>query len=127
MFKMLQAPITFNRQNLTAIVPTEDSATATFTNCSFSCPDVSEHLSSYQIVTRVWTPLELLSSMSLPDSQLILLQQSLTTPNNSWGSSPLLIAESRCLSDVNQDVAVARKSSPVVMHLTGSDLVYASF
>ena len=91
----MQAPIVFNRQNLTTIIPSKGSAIATFTNCSFSCPTTTEHLASYQVVSRVWTPLELLGAISFPDSQLILLQQSVITPNNSWGTTPLLIAESR--------------------------------
>ena len=86
---------------------------------------MSEHLSSYQIVTRVWTPLELLSSMSLPNSQLILLQQSLTTPNNSWGASSLLIAESRCSAVIACNTAVALLSWLALHQMTGMSACHA--
>ena len=90
----LQAPIIYTRVNLTTTVPQQDTATITFANSSFSCPTIIEQ-SPYQVLARVWTPLELLSSLSLPDSRTILLQQSLATANGSWGPVPLLIAESR--------------------------------
>jgi len=90
----LQAPLTFYRENLTTTLPAQDSGTVTFDNCSFSCPTTTESSPSYQIVSRVWTPLELLSSVNLADSRMLLLQQSIATANNSWGSTPVLIAES---------------------------------
>lgn len=90
----LQAPLTFNRQNLTTTLPAQGSGTVTFDNCTFFCPTTTESVSSYQIVSRVWTPLELLSSVNLADSRMLLLQQSIATANNSWGSTPVLIAES---------------------------------
>ena len=90
----LQAPLTFNRQNLTTTLPAQGSGTVTFDNCTFSCPTTTESVSSYQIVSRVWTPFELLNSVNLADSRMLLLQQSIATANNSWGSTPVLIAES---------------------------------
>ena len=90
----LQAPLTFDRENLTTTLPAQDSGTVTFDNCTFSCPTTTESASSYAIVSRVWTPLELLSSVNLADSRMLLLQQSIATANNSWGSTPVLIAES---------------------------------
>ncbi len=93
----MQAPLTFTRANLTTTLPAHDTATVTFNDCSFSCPTTNESAPLYQVVSRVWSPLELLSSLKLPDSRSILLQQSLTTANGSWGTVPLLIAESRSL------------------------------
>lgn len=107
----LQAPLRFDRENLTTTLPARDTAAVTFDNCSFSCPTITESLSSYEIVSRSWSPLELLSALKLEDSRMILLQQSLTTPNNSWGSIPLLIAESRYASPD----AMALYAMPCVM------------
>ena len=84
----------FDRENLTTTQPVQGSGTVTFDNCSFACPTTTVSLPAYQVVSRVWTPLELLSSLNLGDSRMILLQQSLTTANNSWGPTPLLIAQS---------------------------------
>ncbi|KAL3150315.1 hypothetical protein ABBQ32_000163 [Trebouxia sp. C0010 RCD-2024] len=92
---MSDAPITYDRANLTTALPAQDSATVTFTNCSFACPTITEPLPSYETISRAWGPLELFSALRLEDSRTILLQQSLTTASNSWGPSPLLIAESR--------------------------------
>lgn len=68
----------------------------TLDNCTFVCPSEStENSEQYKVVARVWNPLELLASINLQDSRLILFQQNLTTANGSWGQSPVLIANSR--------------------------------
>lgn len=64
-------------------------------NCTFSCPTGVGRAESYQVTARIWSPLELLGSINLLDSRLILFQQSLTTANGSWGQTPVLIANSR--------------------------------
>lgn len=91
----LQAPLRYDRENLTTTLPAQDTATITFNNCSFSCPNITQSLPSYATTSRAWGPLELFSALRQEDSRTILLQQSLTTANNSWGLTPLLIAESR--------------------------------
>ena len=91
----LQAPLRFDRENLTTTLPAQDTATITFNNCSFACPNITKSLPSYATTSRAWGPLELFSALRQEDSCTILLQQSLTTANNSWGPTPLLIAESR--------------------------------
>ena len=87
----VQAPLVFDRENLTTTQPVQGSGTITLDYCSFACPTTIISLSAYQVVSRVWTPLELLSSLNFGDSRMILLQQSLTTANDSWGPTPLLM------------------------------------
>ncbi|KAL0036115.1 hypothetical protein WJX79_003774 [Trebouxia sp. C0005] len=115
------APLTFDRENLTTTLPAQDSGTVTFDNCTFSCPTTTESASSYAIVSRVWTPLELLSSVNLADSRMLLLQQSIATANNSWGSTPVLIAESMVGQRMVYIVGVANATlQPAVASLSNS-------
>ncbi|KAA6423601.1 MAG: hypothetical protein FRX49_06661, partial [Trebouxia sp. A1-2] len=115
------APLTFDRENLTTTLPAQDSGTVTFDNCTFSCPTTTESASSYAIVSRVWTPLELLSSVNLADSRMLLLQQSIATANNSWGSTPVLIAESMVGQRMVYIVGVANATlQPAVALLSNS-------
>ena len=98
---VVQAPITYERVNLTTTVGVAHSATVTLDNCTFSCSLNTGVSGSYQIVARVWSPLELLGSLNFLDSRLILFQRSLTTANSSWGQAPVLIANSRYDNDTS--------------------------
>ena len=74
-------------------------------NCTFSCPPGAGTADSYQVTARIWSPLELLGSINLLDSRLILFQQNLTTANGSWGQTPVLIANSRYYSQRHTEIA----------------------
>ena len=89
----------------------------TLDNCTFVCRSATtDNVVQYKVVAHVWSPLELLASINLQDSRLILFQQNLTTANGSWGHSPVLIANYRYTGITGSLLCAAKTAALLYAH-----------